>query len=54
MSLDELRGFSKTISKDIFGVLDLKKSVDSRSSAGGTSSQQVREAIALAEKELST
>jgi argininosuccinate lyase len=52
MALDEFRGFSKAISEDVFGVLDLKKSVDSRRSAGGTSSQRVREAIALAEKEL--
>ena len=54
MTLDEFRGFSKAISEDIFAVLDLKKSVDSRRSAGGTSSQQVRDAIALAEKESGT
>ncbi len=52
-TLDEFRGFTKAISEDIFDVLDLKKSVDSRRSAGGTSSQQVREAISLAERELS-
>ncbi len=54
MTLDEFRGFSKVISENIFGVLDLKKSVDSRGSVGGTASQQVQEAIAVAERELST
>ncbi len=54
MTLDEFRGFSKVISEDIFGVLDLKKSVDSRSSAGGTASKQVQEAISVAERELNT
>jgi argininosuccinate lyase len=53
MTLEEFRGFSKAISEDIFAALDLKKSVDSRRSAGGTALQQVREAIALAERELS-
>jgi argininosuccinate lyase len=53
MTLDEFRGFSKAISEDVFGVLDLNRSVDSRRSAGGTSSQQVRQAISLAERELS-
>ena len=54
MTLEEFRGFSKAISEDILTVLDLKSSIDSRCSAGGTSLQQVQEAIALAEKELST
>ncbi len=54
MTLEEFRGFSKAISEDILTVLDLKRSIDSRCSAGGTSLQQVQEAIALAEKELST
>jgi argininosuccinate lyase len=52
--LEEFRGFAKVISEDIFSVLQLKHSVDSRSSTGGTSLQQVREAIARAEEELST
>jgi argininosuccinate lyase len=42
------------ISEDVYTILDLKKSVDSRSSVGGTSLQQVREAITLAEEELSS
>ena len=53
MTLKEFRGFSKVISEDIFAVLDLKHSVDSRNSIGGTSLQQVQAAIAVAEEELS-
>ncbi len=53
MTLEEFKGFSKAITEDISAVFDLKKSVDSRRSAGGTSLAQVGEAIALAERELS-
>jgi argininosuccinate lyase len=52
LTLDELRGFSKVIDEKIYTVLDLKHSVDSRNSVGGTSLQQVRNAISGAEEEL--
>ena len=52
LTLDELRGFSKVIDEKIYTVLDLKHSVDSRNSVGGTSLQQVRQAISDAEEEL--
>ena len=52
LTLDELRGFSKAIDEKIYTVLDLKHSVDSRNSVGGTSLQQVRQAISGAEEEL--
>ena len=52
ITLKEFKKFAKVISEDIFTVLDLRHSVDSRSSIGGTSLQQVQEAIAYAEKEL--
>jgi argininosuccinate lyase len=54
MTLQEFKGFASVISEDVYTILDLKKSVDSRSSVGGTSLQQVREAITLAEEELSS
>jgi argininosuccinate lyase len=40
------------IDEKIYTVLDLKHSVDSRNSVGGTSLQQVRQAISDAEEEL--
>jgi argininosuccinate lyase len=52
LTLEELRGFSKVIDEKIYAVLDLKHSVDSRNSAGGTSLQQVRQAVSSAEEEL--
>jgi len=52
LTLDELRGFSKVIDEKIYELLDLKHSVDSRNSAGGTSLQQVRQAVNSAEEEL--
>ena len=54
MTLQEFKGFASVISEDIYQILDSKKSVDSRNSVGGTSLQQVREAIARAEEELSS
>ncbi len=54
LALEEFREFAQTISEDIFTVLDLRHSVDSRNSTGGTSLPQVRKAIARAEEELST
>jgi argininosuccinate lyase len=53
MTIQEFKGFASVISEDIYEILDLKHSVDSRKSVGGTSLQQVREAISLAEEELS-
>jgi argininosuccinate lyase len=52
LTLEEWRGFSKVIDEKIYTVLDLKHSVDSRNSVGGTSLQQVRHAISGAEEEL--
>jgi len=54
MTLQEFKGFASVISEDVYTILDLKKSVDSRNSVGGTSLQQVREAITRAEEELSS
>jgi argininosuccinate lyase len=54
MTLQEFRGFASAISEDIYNILDLKKSVDSRNSIGGTSLEQVQAAINLAEEELSS
>jgi len=53
MTIQEFKGFASLISDDIYEILELKHSVDSRNSVGGTSLQQVREAIGLAEEELS-
>ncbi len=53
ITLQEFRGFAKVISEDIYTSLDLKHSVDSRDSIGGTSLQQVEQAISRAEEELS-
>ena len=54
MTLQEFKGFASVISEDVYTILDLKKSVDSRNSVGGTSLQQVQEAITLAEEELTS
>ena len=53
LTLEEFKTFNKSISEDIFAVLEPESSVDSRRSLGGTSLPQVEEAIAFAEKELS-
>ena len=52
LSLEELRSFSPEIQKDVFEVLSVEGSVDSRISTGGTSTQRVEEALKLAEKEM--
>ncbi len=52
MSLDELRGFSERIDKDVFDVLTLEGSVAARSHIGGTAPKQVRQAIAEARRRL--
>ncbi|MBI5556652.1 MAG: argininosuccinate lyase [Deltaproteobacteria bacterium] len=52
LSLEELRQFSPVIEDDVFAVLTVKGSVDSRRSTGGTSMVRVKEALAKAEREL--
>ena len=52
LTVDELIQFSKAIDKDVFEVLSVDGSVNSRISIGGTSLQRVEEAIAEAEKQL--
>jgi argininosuccinate lyase len=54
MTIQEFKGYASVISEDIYEILDLKHSVDSRNSVGGTSLQQVRDAISRAEEELSS
>ncbi len=52
LSIDELSRFSEVIDKDVFEVLSVEGSVNSRTSTGGTSFQRVEEEIGLAEKQL--
>lgn len=52
LTLDELREFSDKIETDVFDVLTLEGSVESRDHIGGTAPEQVRKAIALAQSEL--
>ena len=52
LSVAELQQFSPVISKDVFEVLSVQGSVDSRISEGGTSSQRVQEALLTAEKQM--
>ncbi|MDR9502134.1 MAG: argininosuccinate lyase [Desulfurivibrionaceae bacterium] len=52
LSLAELKEFSATIEEDVFAVLSVQGSVNSRLSPGGTALQRVEEALALAEKNL--
>jgi argininosuccinate lyase len=52
MSLDELQEFSPLIEEDVFQVLSVEGSVNSRVSTGGTSGIRVAEALAQAEREL--
>jgi argininosuccinate lyase len=54
LTLTQFRGFSKLFSEDIFAVLDVEHSVNSRVCAGGTALERVREAIECAEGELET
>jgi argininosuccinate lyase len=48
LSLEELRQFSDKIDADVFQVLTLEGSVESRNHVGGTAPAQVRKAIAVA------
>jgi argininosuccinate lyase len=50
LSLAELRAFSELIESDIFAVLSVEGSVNSRVSAGGTAGVRVEEALTKAEK----
>ncbi len=51
LTLEQLQQFSDKIDKDVFDVLTLEGSVESRNHVGGTAPEQVRKAIALARKE---
>ena len=52
LSLDELRDFSKLITKDIFDILSTRAMIDRRKSVGGTATENVVAAIASAKQEL--
>jgi argininosuccinate lyase len=52
LSLAELRQFSELIEEDVFAVLTVEGSVNSRVSAGGTAGVRVAEALARAEQQL--
>jgi argininosuccinate lyase len=50
LTLEELQQFSDRIEADVFDVLSLEGSVESRDHIGGTAPEQVRKAIVLARK----
>jgi argininosuccinate lyase len=52
LKLDELTQFSSLIEKDVYSVLTLEGSVNSRDHIGGTAPKQVKAAIARARKQL--
>ncbi len=52
LSVQELAQFSPVITKDVFEVLSVEGSVNSRISTGGTAIQRVEEALLSAEKQL--
>ena len=52
LNLDELQQFSKVIEEDVYKVLSVEGSVNSRLSTGGTALERVREALDFAEKQL--
>jgi len=52
LSLDELQEFSALIGKDVYEVISVDGSVQSRISIGGTSLQRVEEALLVAEKQM--
>jgi argininosuccinate lyase len=52
LTLKELAGFSKVIEKDVYEVLSVEGSVNSRVSTGGTALQRVEEAVITAELSL--
>ncbi len=53
LTLDELKQFAACIDSDVFAVLTLKGSLDSRNHIGGTAPEQVRTAISRAKNWLS-
>ena len=52
LTVEELTRFSEVIDKDVFEVLSVEGSINSRISSGGTSFQRVKEAVDEAEKQL--
>lgn len=52
LNLQELKSFSPVIEKDIYEVISVDGSVQSRISTGGTSLQRVEEALRAAEKQM--
>jgi argininosuccinate lyase len=52
LTIEELRRFSQIIDKDVYAVLIVEGSVNSRISIGGTGIQRVTEALQAAEKQL--
>jgi argininosuccinate lyase len=52
LTLEELQGFSPVIEGDVYAVLTVEGSINSRVSAGGTGIVRVREALALAEQQM--
>ena len=52
MSLEELRGFSPHIEKDVFEILTLEGSVAARDHLGGTAPKRVRAAVQRARAQL--
>ncbi len=52
LSLEEMREFSPFINEDIFKILNVEGSVNSRISTGGTASVRVEEAVQTAEKNM--
>ena len=52
LSLGELQTFSTLIGEDVFQVLTLEGSLNSRDHIGGTAPRQVRDAVARAKKRL--
>ena len=52
LTLEELRGFSTEIDKDVFSALTLEGSVNARDHLGGTAPKQVRAAVERARKRI--
>ena len=52
LSLEQIREFSPVIDKDVFEVLSVEGSINSRISIGGTATLRVEEAVQAAEKQM--
>jgi argininosuccinate lyase len=52
LSLEEMRGFSQQIGKEVYGWLDPLSCIDRRNLPGGTGSRSVKRALSKARKEL--